>query len=190
MRRRSPRKRTPADMNAHGTPQPLEIDPLRDPERRRRAAQASARDIALGGDPDMPYLLAAHDAIAPLIADARAEWDGRFPPIRSEEWLDAPDSVKVATLLTCGLAWLVADPHRVVRGALKQVSDDIHGGNVEFWRRTAAEGIPYRELERRRSAPVTPLRCTRNGCSTVLDVDHPLPANLEVVCATHGGDGE
>lgn len=128
----------------------VELDPLRNPERRRRAADASAIDIACGGEIDSWVLIAAADAIAPHIAAARDEWDGRLPRIRSEEWLAAPDSVKVATLLTCGIAYFIADPHRVVRDALKQISNDLRGDAREGWRRAADSHVPHEEMTRRR----------------------------------------
>lgn len=131
----------------------LEVDPLRNPERRRRAAAASAVDIACGAPSDSFVIPAVAELIAPHIAQARAEYGEPLPSIRSEAWLHAPDSVKLATLLTCGVAYLVADPHRVVRNALKQVALDIHGAVPRGYWATIAGRPPHEEIQRLRYPP-------------------------------------
>jgi hypothetical protein len=140
-----PARTTPADIAPNDG-----VDPLRNPERRRRAAAASARDIACGDETESFVLIQAAEVIAPFIDAARQEWPGPLPRVRSEEWLNAPESVKVATLLTCGVAWLVADPHRVVAGAFKQVALDVHGAvPAGYWDRAAAQPTHEQLLQRR-----------------------------------------
>ena len=36
---------------------------------------------------------------------------------------------------------------------LKDVSNDVHGGDRDYWRRTAASHVPHDELLRRRYPP-------------------------------------
>jgi hypothetical protein len=141
---------TPADIAPNDG---VELDPLRNPERRRRAAAASARDIACGAETESTVLIQAAEVIAPYIDAARQEWTGPFPHVRSDEWVDAPRTVQIATLLTLGVAWIVADPHRVVAGAFKQAALDVHGAVPKgYWAQQAARPT-HEELQRRRYPP-------------------------------------
>lgn len=89
-----------------------------------------------------------HDLIRPYVEAAQRH--GPLPPVRSEEWYDADPEVQLASLLVLGAAWLVSDPHRVIRNALKQVSTDIHSGRPRgYWARSADEPS-FEELQRRR----------------------------------------
>lgn len=106
---------------------------------------------------DATVLPAAYEVAIPYVLAALREYGKQLPPVRSEEWLDAPDSVKVATILAAGCAWLVTDPHRTVRNLLKEASDDVHGGDAERWRRTAAEHVPFDELQARRARASYPV---------------------------------
>ena len=78
---------------------------------------------------------------------------GPLPPIRSEAFLAAEPAQQIAALLVAAEAWLIADPHRVIRSVLKQASDDIHGGESARWRDWAVNRVPFAELQRRRAVP-------------------------------------
>lgn len=86
------------------------------------------------------------DAVLDVALTARA--GRRFPPIRTQEWLELPYEDKVASLLVLACAWLAEDPRRAERAAMSQVSNDVHGGHD--WARYADQGVTPGSVEGRR----------------------------------------
>lgn len=80
---------------------------------------------------------AAFEFIAPIVDAARRVHGGPLPSMRTTEFLDAQPVVKLACLLVLAEAWLVADPHQVIRAQLREASDDVHNGDTEFWNELA-----------------------------------------------------
>lgn len=99
-------------------------------------------------------LPAVHALVEPYAAAARHGY-GPLPNVRSAEFLDAPAAVQLAALLVLAEAWVVGDPHQVVRAMLKQVSRDVHDamGGVEGVRRWRESSVPGDEMRRRRYPP-------------------------------------
>lgn len=91
---------------------------------------------------------AVWDVIAPAVELAREY--GPLPRLRSAEFLAAPDTVKMAVLALIGSHRCFGDP---ALRLLREVSDDIHGGDREPWRQVTLAHIPYDELKRRRAVP-------------------------------------
>jgi len=110
----------------------------------------SARPAAFPAD-EAILLPLVHTLVTERLRVARLH--GPIPPIRSQDYLSAHPDQQTAALLVCGAAWLISDPHRTHRALLRQVSDDVHGGDTRFWRRVAANHVPYTELVRRRAVP-------------------------------------
>lgn len=76
-----------------------------------------------------------------------AESYGSLPSMRSDEWMDAPIEVKIATILNLGQGYLLANPERQ---ALEMVRDVSYAFSTSHdW----TNSISHAELVRRRSEP-------------------------------------
>lgn len=125
-------------------------------DRPRSLVESPVSAIAATYPPQSP----PHDAVlVPVVHALVDEWVqaarmfGPLPPLRSEAFLDAQPAQQIAALLVIAEAWLIADPHRVIRNVHKQVSDDIHGGESRRWHDWAVNHVPHTELQRRRAVP-------------------------------------
>lgn len=167
------------------SPEGVELDPLRNPERRRRAAAASARDIALGGDPDALWLIAAHEATAGLLAAGSAH--GPIPRARTDEWCDAPPEVRVASLLLCGVAYVLnGDPHRLALQLMKETSLAVYGADPAFWQAASSRHLEVarsREAQRNDRTARLSFRC--DVCSTPVPIADARPIGQAVACSRH-----
>ena len=100
----------------------------------------------LGHEELVPEL---HRLVTPIVAAARAR--GPIPSPRTVAFLSAPREAQLAAVLTAGLHLILfGDPADVARRA---AGHDLHGGDVGFWRRLAANSVPFAEMERRRAVP-------------------------------------
>lgn len=94
----------------------------------------------------------------------------------TQEWFAASATVQLAAVALLGPQYLPEPP-------TKQASRAIAG--ALDWR-AEADAPSFAELQRRRAAPVTPLRCVHPGCRAVVSVPHPLPEQLASVrCGQH-----
>lgn len=116
---------------------------------------------------DAEVLAAVHGLVAPHVL--AAEQRGGLPPVRSDDWLNAPPAVQLAALLVLAEAWLVANPEQVIRSRLRAASDDISGAAdwpylISGGTTTRAPGgepahlpypghVPHDEIRRRRGQP-------------------------------------
>ena len=128
-------------------------------------------------------LAAVHALVDPIVAATQREC-GPLPSMKSDEFLLASRRVRVATLLVVAEAYLVEDPHQVIRAALRSASGDVHGGETTRWASFAAR-TPRSAVLAARAQAVTPVRCTRPGCSNIVSVRHPLPDLTRVECHDH-----
>lgn len=86
-------------------------------------------------------------ATMPFVTAARA-MHGPLPSVTSDAFRTAPITLVQATLMVVGVARVhQGDP---VRALLREVSNDVHNGDVKFWRNVAANHVPFDELQRRR----------------------------------------
>ena len=91
-------------------------------------------------DPDLN--LAMWEASSPMVAAAHVH--GPLPAV-SDAFLRAPLVVRQATLVVAGIARVhLGDP---VQALLREVSNDVHGGDTAFWRRVAVNHVPYEEIK-------------------------------------------
>lgn len=98
---------------------------------------------------DDEFNKAAFEAAAPMVNAARQMY-GPLLSASSTEFLTAPLLMRQAVLLVIGIARChQGDP---VRALLREVSNDIHGGDRELWRNVAANHVSFAELVRRRAA--------------------------------------
>lgn len=75
---------------------------------------------------------------------------GRIPSLADPEWITASPLEKIASLLCLAQAYLVADPHQIAAGMLKDAARDLSG--ARDW--AAASALPsHTELARRRAQP-------------------------------------
>jgi hypothetical protein len=101
------------------------------------------------------------DAVCRLIARATCA----MLPVGSPEWWDAPAAVQLASVAVWGQEYAPESP-------MKQAARGISG--ALDWRAEASRPA-HAELQRRRSVPVTPVRCQHpGGCSRVHYLEHPL----------------
>ncbi len=95
-------------------------------------------------DPDLNIAMIA--ASGPLVTAAHEY--GRLPAVDSTAFLTAPITVRQAVLVVVGISRVhLGDP---VKALIKATSSEIHGGDVEFWRRFASGHVPHAELQHRR----------------------------------------
>jgi hypothetical protein len=104
------------------------------------------------------------DAVHRLIARATCITGGVLP-VGSPEWFAAPLAVQLASVAIVGQQYLPETPMRQASKAMSGALD---------WR-AAAGRESFAELQRRRSTPITPVRCQDPGCGRVQYVEHPLP---------------
>jgi hypothetical protein len=128
-------------------------------------------------------LAAVHALVNPLVEAARRAY-GPLPSLKTSEFLQADENVRVATLLVVAEAYLLADPHQVIRAALRSAAEDVHGGDTRRWR-VAAAATPRSTVLAARARAVTPARCTQPGCRVLVELSHPLPDLGHVKCAEH-----
>lgn len=103
------------------------------------------------------------DAVHRLIA--RATIVHGILPVGSPEFWAAPATVQLASIAVLGQEYLPEHP-------MKQAASGISG--ALDWRAEASRPS-YAELQRRRSIPITPVRCQAPGCGRVHYLEHPLP---------------
>lgn len=133
-------------------------------------------------------LAAVYSTVHPVVTAAQEAY-GRLPSLKTEEFLDADPFARIAALLVLAEAYVVCDPHQVIRERLRAVSSDVHGGDVEHWA-ALANRTPRSAVLAARAEAVTPVRCTRSSCKTVLSVPHPLPDLSAVLCHLHRDEVE
>ncbi len=113
------------------------------PTSRRHAAPIDAQRTA------EELLFETFRLTHPILHSAREE-HGSVPAPGTPRWWSAPDSVKVAGLLTLASEYLLNDPDKIAAEKLKAVAVVISKG--EDW--SAASRRPsHAELERRRAEP-------------------------------------
>ncbi|GAA1877886.1 hypothetical protein GCM10009836_69080 [Pseudonocardia ailaonensis] len=91
-------------------------------------------------------IVVAHKVATPIINATRDKY-GELVPMTLDAWCRAPDDVKIASLLTLALAWLVSDPVGRHRATMSEISDSVSAAHNWSW--TATEPS-YAELKRRR----------------------------------------
>ena len=120
-----------------------------------------------------------HRTIAPVVDLARQF--GPLPPLRSPEYLDAPDVVRLAVLLVAGEAWAITgDP---VKAAIRAAASDVR--EAADWPALIKDHVPHEELERRRARPVSAARCLEDGCRAVVTVAWQPPEFGTLRCPRH-----
>jgi hypothetical protein len=124
-------------------------------------------------------LAAVFHLVDPLVRAARAHYGG-IPTVGDAAWWAAPRDVQLAAVLLVAKAHLLCEQLRAAEG-VKGAAVAISTSGLYF----ASNFTSYAQLTARRAVPVTPLRCTRAGCSVVVSAPHPLPDLGSVRCPRH-----
>src|SRR4051812_42200634 len=117
-------------------------------------------------------LIRIHEVVDSYVQAASVQ--GSIPRIGTAEWLDATPVQQVTALLVAGEGYVVAAPEQRIATAIREASDDIHGGRTREWGRWADNYQSYAETQAYRDALYSP-RGEYKGGPVRWDDNAPAP---------------